>query len=626
MIYQNRQSTFNMTSEWSCYFYVSNGKLQWYIKSQPTTAAASVTFPVSLPHDAVISRAWLEMGVGSPISGTALLTVNGNDAKSGSVELEDISASTTSFTAEFQFRANGIVYQDRQPHSGEMTITDPTLNIQYTSVSSPGDGSTDSETIISRPVYSGVQLPRLLDGDFHEVARIAPVSVQLTLKLNPLSTAVMKTTGDSPEIKVKDFLELFSPHGSAGIFRVTEAETQFGARSGQTIYLEHAFGTLADSMTMGMESISASVSTVIATLLANQNVRHWVLGDCEIPEEYEFVYEHSYDNLLKAITDVTDMLPAEYAWEFDTTRYPFVAHLRKMPDDDACECRLNRNLSTVRLTVDSSNLCTRVYPFGAGEGADRLTLTNLIGSQHMDSPNAETWGYVSRRIMAEDVFDALTLRDIAQRYLDRHDHPTVSVKMDAIDLYEATGETFDKFPLGRVCRVALPAYGVTMRERVIVSEWPDVYHRPEDIRVTLANRIRNASDEIADLLREVTNSKLIGGSVETQEEFSRAGSITPGSPFVQTFDVSGYGTLLNAKISYTCTTSSGTTVKCSIRVDENDVPDTDATVVDITKYLSSDENGVPLVGEHKVRLQPSTLNTVTSTVENTITINQVKKR
>lgn len=628
MIYTNMQASFNLSSVWKCVYGYRNGRVEWYIASGPTASSSTVTFDVALPADAVIQRAWLTMGLSSPLSGAAYKRVNDISISSdGVVDVEGITAETTSFEAVFSFKANGVVFQNSSQHSASLTITDPTLHIEYDATSTPDEEPDEETEIISQPTEAGVQLPRLLDADLHEAARITPISLDLSLELHPLSKATMHVPTDGTEIKVRDFLELFSPHGSAGIFRVTETGTRYGGKGMVTLYLEHALCTLADSLVLGAQAMSAPVATVISTLLECQNEPLWALGDCEVPEDYELIYEYSYQNLLQALMGLTEMIPGDYAWEFDTTHRPFLMHLRLMPEDDACECRMNRNLSSAELTMDSSNLCTRVIPFGAGEGTDRVSLTHLIGSQHMDSDNTSIWGYVSRTFTQEDIFDALTLRDVAERYLERHDHPLVSVTMDAMDLSEATGEPFDRFHLGRRCRLILPEYGIAMHERVITTRWPDVYGNPERVDVTLANRIRDASDEIAELMREATNSKLLGGKVETIEETSRAGSITPGSPFVHTFEITGYGNVLNVRISYTCTTDEGASVDCIVAVDgtEISVSEESGHTIDITRDLSADENGVPIVGEHKVRLQPKTVNTMTSTVSNTVTIKQIKK-
>lgn len=629
MIYSSRQDSIGLTSTWRCAYYYYGSWYEWKIVGTPTSDSQTVTFDVALPFDAVIRRVWLTMTLSTAISGSAYQRVNGISIPgSGEVELDKtgFSAETTSYEAVFSFRANGAVYPDTDLHEARLSILDPTLHIEYDS-ESEGEGESETE-IVSRPLDTGVQLPRLLDADFREIARIDPDNLRLTLNLDPKSMAVMRVPPGEPATKIGDFLELFSPHGSVGIFRVIEIEQTYGDGEGTLVYMEHAIGTLADSLAIGTQSMSAPVATVFATLLETQNVRHWVLGDCEVPEDYELIYEYSYENLLQAVTGLTASLPPEYMWEFDTTRHPFVMHLRQLPEGDGCEVRMSRNLSRAVLTIDRTELCTRLIPFGAGEGTDRVTLTNLIGSQHIDSDTAETWGLISRTITASEVYDALTLKGVAERYLERYGDPLVSVVLDSMDLYEATGEALDYFRLGALCRVALPDYGVQLRERVISTVWPDVFNQPERVDITLANRIRDAADEIAELMREATNSKLIGGTVQTIEESARAGSITPGSPFAQSFSVTGYGNVLNVRVTYRCVTNDGEEVNCSIAVDGNAVDAKDAATrtVDITRYMDADENGVPLVGSHKVVLTPATLNTTTSEVDNTITIKQIGKR
>lgn len=629
MIYSNQQDSVGLVSAWRCYYYYNGSWYEWRMVDTPSADSQTVTFGVTLPFDAVITRAWLTMDITPAVSGSAYQRVNGISIPSdGMVELpkEDFSASMVSYEASFSFRANGIIYPDADLHEGRLTLGSPTLHIEYNSVSED-TGDTDT-TIVNRTYAAGIQMPRLLGDDFGEVARLTPISQRLELRANPLSKAALRIPFDSPATQIGAFLELFSPHGSEGIFRVIEEETTYSGASGRLLYLEHSFGTLADSLAIGTQSMQASVATVIATLLESQNVRHWVLGECEVPEDYELIYEYSYENLLQAITSLIAQLPPDYMPVFDTTRHPFVMHLRKLPDGDGCEMRMHRNLSKVVMTIDRTDLCTRVYPFGAGEGQDRVTLTPLIGAPFLDSAAWETWGLVSQQITVDDAYDSLTLKAVAERYLEAHDHPLVSVTADAQELSKETGEDMDYFRNGALCRLSLPDYGLVIRERVIGVTWPDTYSQPQTVTVQMANRIRDAADEIAELMRDATNSKLLGGTVETVEAFARAGSITPGSPFAQSFDITGYGNVLNVKITYSCVTSAGVDEDCNVTVDGNAVDTADATTrtVDITRYLEKDDTGVTLVGTHRVVLQPRTLNTVTSDVENNIVIKQIGKR
>ena len=633
MIYTASLAPFSLQSTWACAFTTRNGRIEWNISQLPTESTVQADATISLPTGATVKKAWIALEMTLPETGIALLQCNGIDiAPDGTVPLEGITADTTMVSAVFTFRAHGVIRQTTSVQTDTLSVTSAVINVEYRAEGEEGDLETEDRAV---GIGSSIKLPRLLELSFvsgvpvfTEKARLEPSRLKLDLKLHPLSTAEMDLPEGAETVNAKDFIELYSPYGSAGIFRVTEVSTKYGTRSGQSVYMEHALGTLADSLAIGTQAMTAPVAQVISTLLQSQETNLWVLGSCAVDSTYEMVYEYTYNNLLQALMQLTDMLPEVYYWDLDTSTRPFRMHLKKAEDSDACECRLSRNLTMAELSLDTSGLCTRVYPFGAGEGTDRMTLTNLIGTQYMDSDKIGIWGTVSRTFTAETIYDAPTLKAVAERYLDRHDHPTVSVTLDAVNLYAATGETFDRFWLGRICRLALPDYNTTIKERVVQTSWGDVFGAPEAVAVTLANRTRTASDEIAELLRDATNSKLLGGSVETIDENSRAGSITPGSPFVQTFQLSGYGNVLNVKIAYTCMTSEGKSVDCLVAVDGTDVDTTgnETRVIDITRYLTTDDNGVPVVGEHRVRLQPKTTNTTQSVVDNTITIKQIEKR
>lgn len=645
MIYKSEQASFNLISVWSCvYVTQSDGSEKWKIFYGPTRTARSVGFLVSLPADAVISRAWLEVKLGSPLSGAAVRTVNGEKLPSSGVfEIKDITAATTAWPAYFEFQANGKIYQDTAEHSASLSFTLPTLYVEYTSDSSGGEN--DDPTIfpggsLIREENGGLQLPRLLRDDLSEIRRLHPDKCSVTLNLQPLHTANMHLPPVTPpgastyEVPVRSFVELFTPIGSAGIFRVTDMESTYGDGEGQTVYLESALCTLTDDLVLGVQAMTGTVAQVFATLLEAQTVKYWELGDCEVPNEYELIYDHTYDNILEAITKLLGMLPEQYYMQLDTLTVPFQLHIRALNSSPSCEMRLSRNLQSARITLDSRDLCTRLYPFGSGEGTDRIGLSSLTGAQYMDADTIGTWGVVARTWTEEDIFDSITLQDVAKRYLDKYKNPVLSIEAKAVDLYHATGLTWDNFVIGRRCQVALPDYrtqagdAVTYNEAVISVAWDDVYNNPENMTVTLANRVRTAADEIADLMREATSSKLIGGTVKTEELKNNAGSITTSSPYVHRFDIEDYGNLLAARVTYICTnTATGTTTnKCSVTVDGNAVEGSydRGAQIDIFQYLNKDASGIPTVGTHTIGVSPTISGTYR--VQTTVILKKIERK
>jgi hypothetical protein len=229
------------------------------------------------------------------------------------------------------------------------------------------------------------------------------------------------------------------------------------------------------------------------------------------------------------------------------------------------------------------------------------------------------------KTFAEDtVFDAITLRDVAQLYLDINKNPLLSVDLDAVNLENITGENIDRFYPGRLCRLSLPDYGITMNERVVSINYPDVYGNPNKADVVLANKVRDSFDDLANLVREASASKLIGGTVSTEEVKSSAGNIASNSPKTSHFDINTYGNLLAVKVRYNTSPS----VKCRVRVDGTNIDGAEnmAQPIDILRYLKTDENGIPTVGEHYAEFSPVASSSETFWVHTTIILKTIEKQ
>ena len=94
-----------------------------------------------------------------------------------------------------------------------------------------------------------VRLPRLLDSSMQELARLNPVSLSLDENLSPLSTAEMVLPEGECAAETGQFVELYTSHGSAGVFRVQQTEQDYGGRV--TLALEHGLTTLGDGIMPG---------------------------------------------------------------------------------------------------------------------------------------------------------------------------------------------------------------------------------------------------------------------------------------------------------------------------------------------------------------------------------------
>ena len=335
-----------------------------------------------------------------------------------------------------------------------------------------------------------VRLPRLLDSGMKELARLNPVSLSLDENLSPLSTAEMVLPEGECAAETGQFVELYTSHGSAGIFRVQQAEQDYGGRV--TLALEHGLTTLGDGIMPGESEQSGTTRQLLADILACQPQTMWTLGTVAVPDSRTLTWKCDHSNLLESLCGLMDELTG-YRLTYDQSVFPWVLNVEAMSDDDGCECRLSRNLSSLRVEEDRSELCTRLYVSGL--------------SSPLDADTIGTYGVITRYMDADPDIGSDELTKQGRAYLEAHKEPAISVTMDAVDWYEATGEPFDRFTLGRVCRVCLPDYGKTIRQRVIGLSWPDVYGQPDQVTVTLASESTTAVSVMAGLIIDTTVTK-----------------------------------------------------------------------------------------------------------------------
>lgn len=338
---------------------------------------------------------------------------------------------------------------------------------------------------------SEIRRPRLLDSTLHEVQRLNPSKASITVNLHPLSSASMTIGEDAPDIRIHDYIEMFGPDGSAGIFRVSAIRETCGSQ--RQVTMEHGIARLGDDMTASDTVLTGTVRDMLSQLLSFQRVVWWALGEVEVNEALPDM-DAANANVLETLLSVASSIDGAML-ELDQSSAPWLIHLRKKPTDVGCECRLNRNLSGVNIAINDAELCTRCV-------VEQMDENGEITTTSYDADTIGQWGVVSRLITVEDGKDP---EEEARKYLEAHKHPTVSIELDALTLSEQTGEPFDSFRLGLVCRVALPEWGVILEETIVSANYPDVYGQPDQVRLTLSNGQRDAATQLSGL-RNMTES------------------------------------------------------------------------------------------------------------------------
>ncbi len=335
-----------------------------------------------------------------------------------------------------------------------------------------------------------MRLPRLLDGSLNELARLNPSHLSVTENLTPLSTAeLMLPMGEATPV-VRQFVELYGPNGSLGVYRVAAARTDYGQR--QTVSLEHGICTLEDCTAPEEAELSGSMRTILTAILSWQHDVKWQLGDVDVPEDAVFAISAGNQLALQVLIDAAALCYG-YALVFDQTTSPWTLHLRALATEVSSECRLSRNVSSVGIAWDESELCTRVT-------------SSLLFGGYMDAPTVSKWGVISRPLEVEDDTTAEAAAALANEYLDAHKDPRISVEIDALELAALTGNPYDGFRLGDLCQVALKEWGVTATERIVSVYRPDVYGAPEEVQLTLSTMARSTQASLAGLRSSMARS------------------------------------------------------------------------------------------------------------------------
>lgn len=329
---------------------------------------------------------------------------------------------------------------------------------------------------------SPVRLPRLLDANdtdhpFSEITRLHPSRLSVSIKRTPLSSADMELTGE--DVPVRSFAELYTIHGSAGIYRAAQVETDYADDSSRVAW-EHGICTLGDVIYTEKEEQSKTVTDMLNTLLGLQGERaYWAVGRVETGDTVTLT--PNGQTVLDLLLTMMEQLP-DYMLAFDQSSFPWLLSIVRKPKEITAEGRLSRNLSSVRVQYDDSELCTRVYANGLENG-------------YMDSDNVATYGLVEHSLTLSEDIERAEAETIASRYLEKRDTPAVAIEIDAVDLSLATGEALDAFTISKRFRLALPAYGQTFEEDIIGIEYADVYGEPERVTLELANEIADINEK-----------------------------------------------------------------------------------------------------------------------------------
>ena len=313
------------------------------------------------------------------------------------------------------------------------------------------------------------------------------LDASVMLNIDGASSSATIRLPKGTNIDGRAYIRMYTVQGFAGVFRTRSPQIGYGGNS-TTLQLEHAINELGDYIIADKITAKKKVSlkSALQTIFKYYHEKSslWTLGDqidnpsdSDVEDwEVDCVLEVDYDNCLEALEGIMEQYPSMML-EFDFSSIPWKLNVRNRPKVVTAEGRLSRNVKSATVTRDDSELYTRVYMDGYNNSGGKY-------GSYTSTSARKKYGLIETVISG-----ANETKEIAQRtvksYMRNHKNPKVSVTIEAIDLCNMTGESFDRFTIGKLCRLALPDYGETVSETLTSLSFPSVYNNPNSCTVTL---------------------------------------------------------------------------------------------------------------------------------------------
>lgn len=353
--------------------------------------------------------------------------------------------------------------------------------------------------------------PILLRGHTLTAERaLSPRSMSFKLVADGISTATMMLTADETGAQTGDWVRVYTPQGDADVYRVTDSSADYSKDGLRTVTLEHVLGALRDSVTGdkindGQDNLTPAQA--LTTLLERQKEGLWTLGRCDFTEAQP--WEFGNGKIWQHIQSVMNALE-EPQIETDTTSLPFRLNLVRRPQEPSCGLRLNSGIKGITIKKSRSGMYTRLYATGAAD----ITIASANGGQAYIERNVGLYGIIEEVADNQAIDNPRMLLQWARAQLARNSEPIYTITIDGAALAVASGLPFDKLTPGRVCRVDLPQYGVSIRQRITSLEWKDAIADEMAVKITLANEHRTVQGVVRQMEVEAVRARRGGAAAQ----------------------------------------------------------------------------------------------------------------
>src|SRR5699024_4167981 len=203
---------------------------------------------------------------------------------------------------------------------------------------------------------------------------------------------------------------------------------------------------------------------------------------------------------LSALWSVPKPFNDNYVFTFDTQSYPWTLNLVRPSTEVVSRIKEGYNLRTIEIEENPMSQFNRIYPLGAGEGVNQLTIESVNnGVPYLEDRKP---GEEIREVIWPDqrYTHADSLMADAQGLLDKWKIPQVTWVASAADVSSITGLSIDKLKQGNVVRMDVDGFS-KVDLRIMKESRPDITGDPGNVNLEIGNVIEDLGATNADLER-----------------------------------------------------------------------------------------------------------------------------
>lgn len=271
-----------------------------------------------------------------------------------------------------------------------------------------------------------------------------------------------------------------------------------------SIECEHVIATLADDILFGYHEIGGSgISTVdiLNYILDQQTVKRWVLGRCDFGHQFQYGWEH--ESLLKALFSIPERFSDDYIFTYDTSVFPWTVNLIKLDRyaKPKSYFRYEKNVQRISKTEDASEICTKLYCLGYGEGINQLSIAsenNGLPYLLAEQKYIDQYGLISRTWVDRSFEYADSLKARGQKLLESYQKPRISYSLDIVDLFPISNNPLDQPRIGDMTRVIDNEIGEDYSSLIVSIKRSDLFGTHPSVQIDVENSPPDLASSISE--------------------------------------------------------------------------------------------------------------------------------